>query len=57
MHKIGEHLAELRKKQYKQTELAEKLNVSQQVINNIEKGVSAPDIKLLKKLQIYIIFC
>lgn len=57
MQKIGKHLAELRKKQYKQTELAEKLNVSQQVISNIDKGVSAPDIKLLKKLQIYIIFC
>ncbi len=50
MQKIGEHLAELRKKkQYKQTELAEKLNVSQQVISNIERGVSAPDIELLKK--------
>lgn len=51
MQKLGEHLAELRKeKNYKQTELAEKLNVSQQVISNIERGVSAPDIELLKKI-------
>lgn len=51
MQKIGKHLAELRKtKHYKQTELAEKLNVSQQVISNIERGISAPDIELLKKI-------
>lgn len=49
MQKIGKHLAELRKKNhYKQIELAEKLNVSQQVISNIERGLSAPDIEFLK---------
>ena len=46
---IGKQLAELRKKyHYKQTELAEKLNVSQQVVSNIERGLSAPDIEFLK---------
>lgn len=51
MQTIGiERLAEIRKsKKYKQTELAEKLNVLQQVISNIERGVSAPDIEQLKK--------
>ena len=36
-------------RKYKQTELAEMLNVSQQVISNIERGVTAPDIEQLKK--------
>lgn len=46
---IGKQLAELRKKyHYKQTELAEELNVSQQVVSNIERGLSAPDIEFLK---------
>ncbi len=49
MQKIGKRLAELRKRNhYKQIELAEKLNVSQQVISNIERGFSAPDIEFLK---------
>mgnify|MGYP003290709617 CR=1 FL=1 len=50
MQTIGRRLAEIRKKyNYKQTDLAEKLNVSQQVISNIERGVTAPDIEQLKK--------
>ena len=50
MQKIGKRLAEIRKKRnYKQTDLAAKLNVSQQVISNIERGVTAPDIEQLKK--------
>lgn len=50
MQTIGKRLAEIRKsKKYKQTELAEMLNVSQQVISNIERGVTAPDIEQLKK--------
>ena len=51
MQTIGNRLAEIRKgKKIKQTELAEKLTVSQQVISNIERGVTAPDIELLKKI-------
>lgn len=50
MQTIGKRLAEIRKsKHFKQTELAEMLNVSQQVISNIERGVTAPDIEQLKK--------
>ena len=50
MQTIGRRLAEIRKsKKFKQTELAEMLNVSQQVISNIERGVTAPDIEQLKK--------
>jgi len=50
MHKLGEHLAALRKEHgYKQAEVAAKLNVSQQVISNIECGKTAPDIGFLKK--------
>lgn len=49
MQKLGKHLAEFRKKNhYKQIELAKELNVSQQVISNIERGLSAPDIEFLK---------
>lgn len=49
MNMIGKRLAEIRReKKYKQTELAEILNVSQQVISNIERGVTMPDIELLK---------
>ena len=49
MQQIGKHLADLRKKNhYKQIELAEKLNVSQQVISNIERGLTEPDIAFLK---------
>ena len=51
MQTIGNRLAEIRKlNKLKQTELAEKLNVSQQVISNIERGVTTPDIELLKKI-------
>lgn len=51
MQTLGTRLAEIRKsKKLKQTELAEKLNVSQQVISNIERGVTAPDIEQLKKI-------
>lgn len=51
MQTIGRRLAEIRKsKKIKQTELAEMLNVSQQVISNIERGVTAPDIEQLKKI-------
>ena len=50
MQTIGKRLAEIRKsKNFKQTELAEMLNVSQQVISNIVRGVTAPDIEQLKK--------
>ncbi len=49
MFKIGEQLAKLRKEHnYKQTDVAEKLQVSQQVISNIERGITLPDINFLK---------
>ena len=45
MQTIGKRLAEIRKsKGFKQIELAERLNVSQQVISNIERGVTFADI-------------
>ena len=51
MKKIGERLAELRKKhKLNQTDLAHSLNVSQQVISNIERGVTMPDLEQLKTL-------
>lgn len=51
MQTIGKRLAEIRKsKKLKQMELAERLNVSQQVISNIERGVTTPDIEQLKKI-------
>ena len=51
MNRLGKHLAELRKKHhYKQKDLAIQLNVSQQVISNIERGFSTPDIELLKRM-------
>ncbi len=51
MQTIGKRLAEIRKsKKLKQMELAEMLNVSQQVVSNIERGVTAPDIEQLKKI-------
>lgn len=51
MQTIGKRLAEIRKsKKLKQTDLAEMLNVSQQVISNIERDVTDPDIEQLKKI-------
>ena len=51
MQTIGKRLAEIRKsKDLKQTKFAEMLNVSQQVISNIERGITTPDIELLKKI-------
>lgn len=51
MQTVGKRLAEIRKsKKIKQIELAEMLNVSQQVISNIERGVTTPDIEQLKKI-------
>ena len=51
MKNLGQRLSEIRKsKKIKQAELAAKLNVSQQVISNIERGVTTPDIELLKKM-------
>lgn len=49
MKKIGERLAKFRKENhYKQNDIADKLHVSQQVISNIERGVTTPDIEQLK---------
>lgn len=49
MEKIGERLAKLRKENhYKQNDIADKLSVSQQIISNIERGVTMPDIEQLK---------
>ena len=51
MQKTGERLAELRKShKYTQKELAKKLNITQQVISNIERGVTTPDIEQLKRI-------
>ena len=49
MQRIGERLFELRKKaRLKQSDVARRLNVSQQVISNIERGVTTPDLEQLK---------
>lgn len=51
MQKIGERLVNLRKKNHlKQADIAKELNVSQQVISNIERGITTPDLEQLKKL-------
>lgn len=51
MQKLGQRIATLRKENhYKQTEIAHKLKVSQQVISNIERGITAPDVEQLKCL-------
>lgn len=48
---LGERLAQIRKeKSYTQKNLADKLNVSQQVISNIERNASTPDIDFLLNL-------
>ena len=47
---IGQRLAKLRKEHhFKQTDIAAKVNESQQVISNIERGVTMPDIEQLKQ--------
>ena len=46
---IGTRLAELRKKyKYTQKQLAEALNLSQQVVSNIERNATAPGLEFLK---------
>ncbi len=46
---IGERLAKIRKERgFTQKDLADKLNVSQQVISNIERNASMPDINFLE---------
>lgn len=51
MHDIGKRLAKLRKEhKLKQVDIALKINESQQVISNIERGVTMPDIEQLKKI-------
>jgi len=51
MQKLGQRIATLRKENhYKQTDIACKLNVSQQVISNIERGITVPDVEQLKCL-------
>ena len=46
---LGERLAKIRKENnYRQKDLSVILNVSQQVISNIERNRTAPDIELLK---------
>lgn len=46
---IGNRLSDLRKRYgYTQKELAEKLNMSQQVISNIERNTTTPDINFLQ---------
>lgn len=48
MH-LGNRLAELRKRYgYTQLMLAKKLNISQQVISNIERNTTTPDITFLQ---------
>lgn len=48
---IGERLAKVRKERgYKQKDIADKLNVSQQVISNIERNATSPDINFLRGL-------
>lgn len=46
---IGNRLSELRKKYgYTQKQLAEALSLSQQVISNIERNTTAPDVEFLQ---------
>lgn len=48
---IGKRLSVIRKKYgYTQKDLADRLSVSQQVISNIERDASMPDINFLKGL-------
>lgn len=46
---IGSRLSELRKKNgYTQKQLADALNLSQQIISNIERNATAPDVDFLR---------
>lgn len=46
---IGNRLSELRRKNnYTQKQLADKLNLSQQVISNIERNTTSPDLEFLQ---------
>lgn len=46
---IGNRLSEIRKKNgYTQKQLADELNMSQQVISNIERNATTPDINFLQ---------
>lgn len=46
---LGKRLADLRRKNnHTQEKLAKKLNVSQQVISNIERNITEPDIDFLR---------
>lgn len=48
---IGQRLAKRRKDHHlKQADIAIRINESQQVISNIERGVTMPDIEQLKKI-------
>ncbi len=48
---IGKRLAQLRKENgFTQKELANELNATQQVVSNIERNASTPDIDFLRKL-------
>lgn len=50
--KIGEHIAELRKKNgYTQKSLSEKLFVGEKTISKWERGVVAPDIDIIKSMS------
>ncbi len=50
---IGEKICQLRQnKLMTQKELAEKLNVSDKVISRWERGVSLPDVEMMKKISI-----
>lgn len=46
---IGSRLSELRKRYgYTQKQVADELNLSQQVISNIERNATAPDVEFLQ---------
>lgn len=48
---IGKRLAKMRKEHnLKQADIAIKINESQQVVSNIERGITMPDIEQLKKI-------
>lgn len=48
---IGNRLSKIRKKYgYTQKQIANELNLSQQIISNIERNVTAPDVDFLRGL-------